>query len=124
MRTSPQQPVAGVWKVSSDLLDLSPDQLDRMAGLLRQAAAEGKEFVVSEGITLRWSPIEVETLSDERARIAAALRRYFEDGPSTFRGLLDYLDLDYSTAYAEGWMDFNNAIVGHDEMVAKGERKP
>jgi len=50
-------------------------------------------------------------MNEDRKRLAEALRRYFEDGPSTFRGLLDYLELDYETAMAEGWLDFNNAIV-------------
>lgn len=59
----------------------------------------------------------------ERQRLADALRRYFEDGPSTFRALIDYLDLDYATAQAEGWLDFNNAIVEHDAKVANGERE-
>jgi hypothetical protein len=60
----------------------------------------------------------------ERRRLADALRRYFDDGPSTFRGLLDYLDLDYATAQLEGWLDFNNAVVEHDGKVASGEREP
>lgn len=60
---------------------------------------------------------------EERKRLANALRRYFEDGPSTYRGLLDYVDVDYATGMSEGWLDFNNAVVEHDSKVASGERE-
>jgi hypothetical protein len=61
--------------------------------------------------------------SEERKRLANALRRYFEDGPSTYRGLLDYIEVDYSTGMHEGWLEFNNAVVVHDGLVASGERE-
>jgi hypothetical protein len=60
--------------------------------------------------------------SDERKRIAAGLRRYFEEGPATYRVLLEYIDVDYATGMDEGWLEFNNAVAAHDEKVATGER--
>jgi hypothetical protein len=48
--------------------------------------------------------------SEERKRIADALRRYFEEGPGTYRVLLDYLQVEYATGVEEGWLDLNNAI--------------
>jgi hypothetical protein len=65
---------------------------------------------------------EIAVRSDERRRIAGALRRYFEDGPGTYRVLLDYIEADYATGMQEGWLEFNNAVAAHDEAVAANER--
>jgi hypothetical protein len=58
----------------------------------------------------------------ERTRIAQALRRYLDDGPGTYRVLLDYLDIEDSDGMREGWLDFNNALAFHGEKIASGER--
>ena len=68
--------------------------------------------------------LEGDPRADERKRVADALRRYFEEGPGTFRSLLEHLEIDYRTGMDEGWLDFNNAVARHDEKVASGERKP
>jgi hypothetical protein len=62
--------------------------------------------------------------ADERKRIASALRRYFDEGPGTYRTLITYLELDYGDGIHEGWLDLNNAIAEHDAKVASGERVP
>ena len=62
--------------------------------------------------------------SDERRRVAAALRRYFDDMPphlGTFRGLIEYLDVDYRVGMDEGWLDLNDAMGRHsDRAIAWG----
>jgi len=60
--------------------------------------------------------------SEERTRIAEALRRYFKDGPNSFRVLLEYVGLSYWDAMAEGWLDFNNAVAEHDDRLTQGEK--
>ena len=40
-------------------------------------------------------------------------------GPETFRVLIEYLELDYTTAMHEGWLDLTNAIVAHEERVVR-----
>jgi hypothetical protein len=37
--------------------------------------------------------------ADERKRVAAALRQYFDEGPGTYRALLGYLGLEYRDAW-------------------------
>ncbi len=54
--------------------------------------------------------------SDERKRVAVALRRYFDEMPpllGTYRVLIDYLGLDYRTGMEEGWLDLSNAMGDH-----------
>jgi hypothetical protein len=60
-------------------------------------------------------------MNKERKRLATDLRRYFEDGPSTFRTLLEYLHIDYATGMEEGWLDFNNSIVEYEDRIGSGE---
>jgi hypothetical protein len=62
--------------------------------------------------------------ADERKRVAAALRQYFDEGPGTYRVLLDYLGLEYRDGIDEGWQDLNNAIAEHDSKVTSGNRLP
>jgi len=52
-----------------------------------------------------------------RAEVCRALIRYLETehGPSTYRTLIDYLDLDYATGMHEGWLDLNNLLVRLEE---------
>jgi hypothetical protein len=49
-----------------------------------------------------------------RSEVASALTRYLTEEPqgSTFRGLNGYMpDGSYAGDYAEGWLDFNNAVI-------------
>lgn len=54
---------------------------------------------------------------EERQRLAVALRRYFEQGPDTFRTLLEFLEIDYAIAQREGWLDFNNAVCQWEDRI-------
>lgn len=61
-------------------------------------------------------------VNPERKRLAECLRHYFEDGPGTYRTLLDYLHIDYITGMSEGWLDFNNAVYQWEQRVRERER--
>ena len=62
---------------------------------------------------------ERSTRDNERQRILSALISFIEDGGGSFRKWLDYLGMDYHSAYDEGWMDFTNALSNHEDWLTK-----
>ena len=82
---------------SQDALDKMRDwELDRLRAKLQAAEAE------------------------ERKRVLAALIAWVSNGCGSFRTLLEHLEMDYATAYTEGWMGFTNAICDHETRITGG----
>jgi hypothetical protein len=52
-------PIRGVWEVTSDSSDFTPDMVDIIKERLIAAAEAGEENVIVRNIELRWRPIEV-----------------------------------------------------------------
>ena len=76
MTTTSQAPITGVWVVSDNRM-LTPDNMQRVKGLLEEATARGEKVVaVSEDLEFRWRPIVVDDEFEEARALAC---RYEEE---------------------------------------------
>lgn len=49
--------------------------------------------------------------------LPAQLAQFIREGGGSFRKLLDYTGMDYTTAYNLGWMEFTNALSDREQSI-------